>query len=76
MDPNATLSQLRRVVARIHDNDATPRDPETAAMLQDADLLATLFDSLDEWISRGGFLPQEWSSDRVAKAVAKKVLDR
>ncbi len=60
MDPNATLSQLRRVVARIHDNDATPRDPETAAMLQDADLLATLFDSLDEWISRGGFLPEGW----------------
>lgn len=75
MDPNATLTTLRRLTARIHAT-ADAATPDHDAMAQDADTLATLFASLDEWISRGGFLPQEWSSDRVAKTVAKKVMNR
>jgi hypothetical protein len=47
MDPNATLEQIR-VLLVFGDNEAV------------ADELAELVSSLDEWLSKGGFLPQEW----------------
>lgn len=64
MDPNATLRQIRRIVDRMADADATPKDPETAAYVNDADALVTLVASLDDWIAKGGFLPAEWSEGR------------
>lgn len=46
MDPNATLDDLRDV---LHNDPAY------------ADSSATeLFDALDEWLKRGGFLPRDW----------------
>ena len=53
MDPNETLRRLRDWVAQI----------EKQGTLCDEDLaeMAEYFSALDEWISRGGFLPCDWS---------------
>jgi hypothetical protein len=52
MDPNATLTRLRELVA------AERRGPLTPDQGRD---FAELFDALDEWIVRGGFLPADWT---------------
>ena len=57
MDPNKTLEEMRALVERIHeelDEDATTSAEE----------LALLVTSLDEWLTRGGFLPDAWASQR------------
>jgi len=55
MDPNAALAALRRLVI-------VNREPtlDTATVLQRLDRACELFEALDEWISRGGFLPADW----------------
>jgi hypothetical protein len=57
MDPNETLRQLR---AAIGDAYAICDDEETECALDALQELATLAEALDQWISRGGFLPREW----------------
>lgn len=55
MDVNATLAEAREIAARIDAlllHDAEPAD---------ADRLASLFLALDQWLSRGGFLPRDWA---------------
>jgi len=47
MDPDATLAEIRALIK------AAPLD-------ECWDRLAELIESLDEWISRGGFLPSDW----------------
>ena len=50
MDPNAALAEAKEILA---DRDVTdeylPR-------------LADIFEALDDWLSKGGFLPDEWQS--------------
>lgn len=53
MDPNQVLKNARASVARI-DESITPSEEDVAA-------LADAFEALDDWLSRGGFLPTEWS---------------
>jgi hypothetical protein len=48
MDPNAALDQLRELLTG---NDGSIDDYERAA---------EVFDGLDEWLSKGGFLPSAW----------------
>jgi hypothetical protein len=51
MDPNATLRQLRELVKEFnkqHDFEHPQRE-----------LVDTIVD-LDEWLTRGGFLPDSW----------------
>lgn len=51
MDPNETLDQLRRITLDgLHGGE------------MDAEHMANLFDALDEWMTRGGFLPTAWSA--------------
>jgi len=50
MDPNATLQEIRSLI-----------DSENE---YDRDRLAYLVDVLDEWMSKGGFLPVEWKKKR------------
>lgn len=54
MDPNETLSELRRWA----DNHNVAPQPATA------DLLVEHFAALDEWLSEGGFLPNNWQANR------------
>ena len=58
MDPNETLKELRLLVKQVHKD---YEDPDGNGVDQDdADRLATLIESLDAWISNGGFLPKDW----------------
>lgn len=51
MDPNATLLELRRIVARFAIGRATKADGPR---------LADLVEALDGWLHNGGFLPGAW----------------
>lgn len=59
MDPNATLRELRQLAAQIiTDYD----DVEGNGIDQDdANRLAELVEALDDWITKGGFLPGAWA---------------
>jgi len=46
MDPNKTLEQIRALAKYIGDHDY--------------DALVDLVNSLDSWLSKGGFLPDRW----------------
>jgi hypothetical protein len=48
MDPNATLERMRSIA----DNSRG----------HDLDEMIELFQALDDWLSRGGFLPREWNT--------------
>lgn len=53
MDPNCNLEEQREIAARILKN-------EGSAATSDVLRLAELVQALDEWITKGGFLPQAW----------------
>lgn len=58
MDPDATLRQLRAAMTEcrtaLHDDGDRLPDATRG--------LVELVDALDEWLSYGGFLPQEWGT--------------
>jgi hypothetical protein len=63
MDPDANLAELRRIIARARERaDSVGYDAVNDAI--DLDRLADLAEALDEWLSRGGFLPEAWSKHR------------
>jgi hypothetical protein len=49
MDPNANLAEQRRIALSILEGDDG-----------DAERLAELVQALDEWLTKGGFLPDAW----------------
>ncbi len=51
MDPNNTLQRIRELVGKPN----YPIELDTAW-----DDLTELVESLDDWLSRGGFLPEDW----------------
>lgn len=57
MDPNTALLTLRGEVQSVLDN----ADESTSAFLLN---ICELFDSLDGWMSKGGFLPDAWEVNR------------
>jgi len=54
MDPNAALAQLRQAIQDTEDYCCA--ECGQSAM----DDVVTLFQGLDQWLSKGGFLPAEW----------------
>jgi hypothetical protein len=57
MDPNATLSTMREAISLCDRTDIVPAFPKL-------DVLETIRDcaeALDQWLSKGGFLPDEWA---------------
>lgn len=50
MDPNETLRQIREITES--------NDPGFRSDMQST--LESLVDALDDWLSRGGFLPVAW----------------
>lgn len=54
MDPNEALRELRRIMTQL--------DKAQAAweVEQLAERAADVFGGLDDWLSKGGFLPDEW----------------
>lgn len=52
VDPNATLENIRSLIKAAHHDDAV--------IYEDGGWLFELVESLDEWLSKGGFPPGEW----------------
>jgi hypothetical protein len=50
MDPNATLQELRELTEQ----------ERIGGDGSHAERICELFDALDGWISKGGFLPADW----------------
>ena len=57
MDPNKALAVIRELVLKFHITDFAMNSGHPENDL--ADLVAHI-ESLDEWISKGGFLPGDW----------------
>jgi hypothetical protein len=53
VDPNAALAGIREIVAKTY--------REGGATLDDSSRLYDLAESLDNWLTRGGFLPDAWA---------------
>lgn len=51
MNPNAALARIRHLAAAVTRSDAT---------LSDVDELGCAVRDLDDWLTRGGFLPEAW----------------
>lgn len=73
MDPDETLRLIRDAVrdAKYREDAACANDPShharRARTFDHEDPLIELvkhFDALDEWLSKGGFLPADWSKNR------------
>jgi hypothetical protein len=56
MDPDATLADIRHTV----------REYEAGRTDLDFEEFLSLVDSLDQWITKGGFLPASWEKARRA----------
>lgn len=63
MDPDANLKEQRAILARL-DSD------ETQTPTRDLFRLAELVQALDEWLTRGGFLPAGWKRPQTAVQAA------
>lgn len=77
MDPNATLQSLREMVEEFIERMDSPEDQavqfsiangnfaalaeEHERVVDQLDEMVALFQALDGWISRGGFLPSAWA---------------
>ena len=62
MDPDQALKNAREAVAKMNNwdpaVDGTEEGPPSAWDLKDA------FEALDEWLTGGGFLPQDWKREQ------------
>ena len=59
MDPEANLKEQRSIATRIANNEYST----AYASIPDAERLAELVIALDEWITKGGFLPRDWRKE-------------
>lgn len=51
MDPNAVLTQIRNLITELESGD----EPDHV------DMLIERVGALDEWLSKGGYLPIDWA---------------
>lgn len=58
MDPNEALRQLRLTIKQMR------VDTDPAIRQAHADEIAEYFEALDEWLTRGGFLPEDWQGEQ------------
>ena len=64
MDPNEALAQLRAAVVEFKDAE------EVAEGLDAARQFVAAFDSLDQWLTLGGFPPAAWNPARLGCSAA------
>jgi hypothetical protein len=63
MDPDKTLDEIRQAVRRL----TTPTGEVTFQALDDVRALVDNIEALDEWLTGGGFLPDEWSTPSMCR---------
>lgn len=73
MDPDVTLEEMRALVKKVLYDEPEGPYPDTEEMF-------TLFEGLDGWISKGGFLPTAWQAknpgrDSEEQRFAWKIID-
>lgn len=56
MDPDAALTNARSALAAIRAGE----DSQGELMTDALDDLADAFEALDQWLTKGGFLPRAW----------------
>ena len=56
MDPNATLELLRKLLTDARSGGLAGMEAEALQEVSD------LFGALDQWLTRGGFLPDYWAT--------------
>jgi hypothetical protein len=65
VDPNSTLTVIREAIAQyIALIDSRVMYVETDQALDVLETIPEHFQALDEWLSRGGFLPDAWQANR------------
>lgn len=57
MDPNANLEEIRTLLAERQELDREGKELDPLDLCR----LAELIESLDGWLSGGGFLPKAWA---------------
>lgn len=62
MDPNSTLAEIRSLLSKSDDLEALSELPD-------------LIEGLDNWLSRGGFLPREWENNKTNSIWDQEDLD-
>lgn len=65
MDPNEALRQIRLYIKQMQVEDqpvGIGNQNAKPEFIQHARDLAETFEGLDEWMSKGGFLPKAWHS--------------
>lgn len=70
MDPNEALRLIRAHIKQLRVEDKTREDGWIGRLTQQARDLSEAFEALDEWLSRDGFLPDDWRSDDEKAAAA------
>ncbi len=63
MDPNEALKNAREALKR-HRRSQEREEGSASPNTEGADDLADAFESLDRWLSKGGFLPDAWKPTR------------
>lgn len=61
MDPNETLRQIRLALVEFN---AFDEMTDAHTQIEVLDWLAAKVEALDEWMSKGGFLPAPWQKGR------------
>lgn len=66
MDPNETLNKIRFHMKQANET--------TSEAMQDAHYRAVAYsiEALDEWLSKGGFLPDDWRSESYKALVQRR----
>jgi hypothetical protein len=60
MDPDECLRRCKVQVARIRALQKQDRAGDTFELADAGQELADAFDELDEWLTKGGFAPNQW----------------
>lgn len=64
MDPNAALREIRETCNMVLNCTDAEHPKETCVCIAHAANLAESFDGLDNWLSKGGFVPAAWKGSR------------
>ena len=75
MDPNEALREIRRLVARWTELEGKGPEWQAERTVVAAGLVLHT-EGLDEWLTRGGFLPDAWDrTDRAGRTVQRRAID-
>ena len=70
MDPDATLRKILEIAGNLHDADTDGMAPEELRdTAEQGCMLAEYVKNLDDWVLKGGFLPERWGGPETRRPV-------